>query len=66
MTNWVKFVENAAGSADRFGDTAVVPASIARAVAARLNECQLDRRTLIKEMSKNHLRSPATRTKVDS
>lgn len=41
--SWVKWIENCSGSADRFGDTDVVPLRMAREIAARLDECYQDR-----------------------
>lgn len=42
--SWHDWITSAESSADRFGDRDVVPASMAREIAARLDQCYLDRK----------------------
>ena len=41
--SWQEWITSAEGSADRFGDRDVVPAAMARELAARLDQCYRDR-----------------------
>ena len=48
---WTEMVEQSSASADRCGMDDVVRVALARELAARLEECQRDRLTLIKSMA---------------
>jgi hypothetical protein len=47
---WVGWIESSEKSADRYGDMEVVPASLARQLAARLDESHKLLKTLIESL----------------
>jgi hypothetical protein len=49
--SWLQWIESASGSADRFADRDVVPLSMARVLAVRLEECHKTQLLLIKNMA---------------
>ena len=50
---WLEWIESTVSSADRYGDGDVVPAMMARELAARLDECHIMQKILIKGLSHN-------------